>query len=190
MASSAPAAPSLARSYDAVLVAGSSLAIALCAQIAISLPFTPVPVTLQTFAVLVTGFLLGSRRGVTAVLLYLAEGCAGLPVFSGGGAGIAHLLGPTGGYLLGFLLAAPIVGRCAESGAGRTWQGTVLTLIAGNLALYAPGLARLGAFVGMERAFSLGLVPFIAGDFLKIAAGAATLLGVSRAGARARRGRA
>ncbi|MGO9412364.1 MAG: biotin transporter BioY, partial [Spirochaetia bacterium] len=98
-----PASRVPARIYDVCLVAGFSLIIAVSAQVSIPLPFTPVPVTLQTFAVVLTGALLGSRRGAAAIVAYLAEGLAGLPVFSLGRAGFAHLLGPTGGYLVGFV---------------------------------------------------------------------------------------
>jgi biotin transport system substrate-specific component len=157
----------IARAYDVLLVAGFSLVIGLCAQVAIPLPFTPVPVTLQTLAVLVAGGLLGSRRGTAAVLAYIGEGFAGLPVFSGGRAGVAHLLGPTGGYLVGFVLAAFLVGLLAERGATRSWLATLAALIAGNLLLYVPGVIWLGAFTGMEKALALGFFPFLIGDALK-----------------------
>lgn len=182
-----PASARLAWLYDAALVAGFSLVIALCAQIAIPLPFTPVPVTLQTLAVLMAGCLLGSGRGALAVLAYLGEGFAGLPVFSAGRAGIAHLLGPTGGYLLGFLAAAFVVGVCAERGASRSWLGTWAMLILGNIVLYIPGVVWLGAYTGMGRALSLGLAPFVAGDLLKIAAGWGLMTGMALAAKRARR---
>lgn len=181
-----PASTRTAWIYDAALVAGFSLVIALCAQVAIPLPFTPVPVTLQTLAVLMAGCLLGSGRGALAVLAYLGEGFAGLPVFSAGRAGIAHLLGPTGGYLLGFVAAAFIVGLFAERGAGRSWQGTLVMLIVGNVVLYVPGVAWLGAYTGMERAVSLGFLPFVVGDLLKTAAGWGLLSGMALMTGRAR----
>ena len=181
-----PAGQVLARAYDAVLVAAFSLVIALCAQVAIPLPFTPVPVTLQTFAVLMAGFLLGSGRGALAVLAYLGEGFAGLPVFSGGTAGAAHLFGPTGGYLLGFLAASFVVGFLAERGAGKSWLLTLLALVVGDLLLYVPGVVWLGAYTGMSRAIALGFLPFVIGDMLKIAAGAGLLSGISLATERAR----
>lgn len=174
--------PARARSawiYDAALVAGFSLVIALCGQVAFPLSFTPVPVTLQTLAVLMAGCLLGSGRGALAVLAYLGEGFAGLPVFSAGRAGISHLLGPTGGYLLGFVAAAFIVGMFAERGAGRSWQGTLVMLMVGNIVLYIPGVVWLGAYTGMDRAVSLGFVPFVVGDVLKIAAGWGILSGMA-----------
>ncbi len=165
-----PAGLKLARAFDAALVAGFSLFIALCAQIAIPLPFTPVPVTLQTFAVILTGFLLGSGRGALATVAYVAEGTLGLPFFAGGASGIARLLGPTGGYLVGLVLAAFVVGLLTERRAAGTWWGSLLTLVVGDLILFVPGAAWLGTVVGMNRAVSLGFLPFVAGDALKVLA--------------------
>jgi len=166
-----PARPWLARLFDAALVAGFSLVIALGAQAAIPLPFTPVPVTLQTLAVLLAGCLLGSTRGTLAVLAYIVEGLAGLPVFAGGTAGLTHLLGPTGGYLVGFLAAAFLTGLLAERGLARRWLGALVVLVAGNVVLYIPGVVWLGAYTGMGKAVSLGFLPFVVGDALKTAAG-------------------
>ena len=174
-----PARPGLARLYDVSLVAGFSLLIALGAQVAIPLPFTPVPVTLQTFAVLLAACLLGSVRGGLAVVLYLGEGFAGLPVFSGGTAGIAHLLGPTGGYLVGFVAAAYVAGLCAERGLARRWAGALLTFLAGDVVIFAAGAAWLAAWVGIGRAIPLGVLPFAAGEALKIAAGWGILAGAA-----------
>ena len=181
-----PANTKTAWIYDTALVAGFSLVIALGAQAAIPLPFTPVPVTLQTLAVLMAGCLLGSGRGALAVIAYLGEGFAGLPVFSGGTAGISHLLGPTGGYLLGFVAAAFIVGLLAERGAARSWLGTLVMLIVGNLVLYVPGVIWLGAYTGMDRAVSLGFLPFVVGDLLKTAAGWGLLSGLALVTGKAR----
>ena len=167
---------------NGAIVLGFSLIIAVAAQIAIPLPFTPVPVSLQTLAVLSAGALLGKRRGLLCVLLYIAEGCAGLPVFSAGRAGIAHLLGPTGGYILGFAPSAFIAGILVERGSSHA-SPTLRMLIpaagmlAGSAVVYIPGLLRLGAFVGFDKVWSLGLLPFLPGDLLKIAAGCAILWG-------------
>jgi biotin transport system substrate-specific component len=180
-----PTSPRLALAFDAALVAGFSLVISLGAQVAIPLPFTPVPVTLQTFAVLLAGCLLGSSRGALAVLAYLAEGFAGLPVFSAGRSGIAHLFGPTGGYLLGFVAAAFITGLLAERGATRRWIGSLAALVAGNLAVYAPGLLWLSAWTGPDRALALGFAPYLVGDALKCICGAAALAGISLVSRRA-----
>jgi biotin transport system substrate-specific component len=169
----------MARVYDVLLIAGFSLVIALCAQVAIPLPFTPVPVTLQTLAVIVAGGLLGSARGTAAVLAYIGEGFAGLPVFSGGRAGVAHLFGPTGGYLVGFVLAAFLVGLLVEHGAGRSWLATCAALVAGSLIIYVPGAIWLGAFTGMQKALALGVTPFLIGDALKTIVGCGIVSGVT-----------
>jgi biotin transport system substrate-specific component len=161
--------------YDMFLVLAGSLLIALSARLAIRLPFSPVPITGQTMAVLLAGALLGSRRGALSVLAYLGEGMAGLPVFAGGAGGIAHLVGPTGGYLAGFVLAAFVVGRLAERGWDRHPVTTALAMLLGSAAIYASGLPWLAAFVGGERALVLGLYPFLAGDLLKLALAAALL---------------
>jgi biotin transport system substrate-specific component len=161
--------------YDATLILAGSLLIGLSARLAIRLPFSPVPITGQTLAVLLAGALLGSRRGALSVLAYLGEGVAGLPVFAGGAGGIAHLAGPTGGYLAGFVLAALVVGWLAERGWDRHPGTTALAMLLGSAAIYVPGLPWLAAFVGGERALVLGLYPFLAGDLLKLALAAALL---------------
>jgi biotin transport system substrate-specific component len=173
-----------AAAYDALLVAGFSLLIGLGAQVSFPLPFTPVPVTLQTFAVLMAGCALGSRRGALAVLAYLEEGFAGLPVFSAGTAGIAHLFGPTGGYLVGFVAAAFVVGLGVERGAARRWPGRLAVLVAGSMTLYVPGVIWLGAFTGIDTAVTLGFMPFVVGDALKVVAGWALLTVASKNEAR------
>ena len=161
--------------YDAALVLAGSLLIALSAQVAILLPFSPVPVTGQTLAVLLVGALLGSRRGSLAVLTYVVQGLAGLPVFAGGAFGLVRLLGPTGGYLVGFVAAAFLVGLLAERGWDRRVSTTAAAMTLGNLVIYATGALWLAAFVGgLDQALALGVAPFIPGDLLKI--GAAALL--------------
>jgi biotin transport system substrate-specific component len=170
-----PSAKKSALLYDAALVIGGSLFIALGAQVAVQLPFSPVPITGQTLAVLLVGMLLGSRRGSLSLLAYLAEGLAGLPVFAGGTVGLARLLGPTGGYLVGFIVAAYVTGRLAERGWDRRVGTTILAMLLGNAAIYALGLPWLAAFVGGERALPLGLYPFIPGDLLKLALAAILL---------------
>jgi biotin transporter BioY len=160
--------------YDIALIIGGSLLIALCAQVKILLPFSPVPVTGQTFAVLMIGALLGARRGSLAVLMYIAEGVAGLPVFATGG-GFAVLTGFTGGYLVGFIPAAYIVGLLAERGWDRRVETTVLAMVLGNVVIYAFGLAWLSCLPGVNNVLLNGLYPFIVGDLLKIALAAAVL---------------
>lgn len=153
--------------YDATLVIAGSLLVALLAQFAVPLPFSPVPVTGQTLAVLMVGMLLGSRRGSLALLTYLAEGAMGLPVLAGGAAGLARLTGPTGGYLIGFVAAAFLVGWLAERGWDRRPETTLLAMLLGNAVIYVCGLPWLAHFVGAERVWSLGLLPFLPGDLGK-----------------------
>jgi len=161
--------------YDAAAIALGSAFIALLAQVAIPLPFSPVPITGQTFAVLLVGALLGRARGGLSVLLYLLEGAAGLPVFAGGTAGLARLLGPTGGYLVGFVVAAAVVGFLAQRGWDRKVGSTALAMLVGNAFIYLFGLPWLAHFVGAEKAVSLGLLPFIPGDLVKLALAALSL---------------
>ncbi|MBE9507446.1 MAG: biotin transporter BioY [Chloroflexi bacterium] len=171
-----PSTRQKALAYDIVLITGGSLFIALCARVTIPLPFSPVPITGQTLAVLLTGALLGSRRGSLCLLTYLAEGAIGLPVFAvGETAGLARLVGPTGGYLAGFVAAAYVTGLLAERGWDRRVGTTLLAMLFGNVALYAFGLPWLALSVGIERALVLGLYPFFLGDLVKLAL-ATTLL--------------
>ncbi|NLI99206.1 biotin transporter BioY [bacterium] len=157
-----------------LLTFASSAAIALSAQVAIPLPFTPVPITLQTLVVLLSGALLGSRLGPLSVIVYIGLGMTGIPVFASGGAGLARLLGPTGGYLVGFAAASFVAGFLFENGFGKTLFGRTLAMLAASVLIYAFGLARLASFTGWDSVLSLGLYPFIAGDMLKI--GLLTLL--------------
>ena len=163
--------------FDIVAVLGGSLATGLAAQAAIHLPFTPVPITGQTFAVLLVAALLGSRRGAMSMILYLAEGAAGLPVFGGGAAGPAILAGPTGGYLIGFVPAAWAVGALAERGWDRRVPTTLVAFLAGNALIYAFGLPWLALHVGWERTLALGFLPFAIGDALKLLLAAIVLPG-------------
>ncbi len=174
-----PSEKKLAYLYDAALVVGGSIVIALCAQIAIGFP---VPITGQTFAVLIVAMLLGSRRGVSCILTYLAQGLMGLPVFAQGKAGPAAFFGPTGGYLIGFVAAAYVVGSLAERGWGRRPLSTILAMLFGNLAIYAGGLAWLSCLayilarpLGGRGILAVGLYPFLIGDALKIALAAILL---------------
>ncbi|MFZ2147052.1 MAG: biotin transporter BioY [Sedimentisphaerales bacterium] len=161
--------------YDIALVIGGSLLIGLCAQVKILLPFSPVPVTAQTFAVLMIGTLLGSWRGSLCVLTYIVQGVAGLPVFALGG-GFAVLIGPTGGYLVGFIPAAYITGLLAQKGWDRRIGTTILAMVLGNIVIYAFGLLWLCCLTGINRSVpAVGLYPFLVGDLLKIALAAAVL---------------
>ncbi len=167
--------PSSGLIFDSVAVVVASLFIAVCAQAQIPLPFTPVPLSGGTLGVLYAGALLGSRRGAVAVLLYLLEGSAGLPVFSGGTAGFVHLLGPTGGYLIGFPVGAFATGLLAERGWDRTPGRAFLAMLAGSLPIFALGLVGLSRFVPAETLLAQGLWPFLPGDLLKSAISAGLL---------------
>ena len=151
-----------------LLVPAASLLIAAAAQVAIPLPFTPVPLTGQTFGVLLTGMALGSRRGALAVALYVLEGAVGLPFFAGGAAGLAKLLGPTGGYLFAFPIAAFVAGLLAERGWDRRPLTTVLGMLLASLTIFFFGALWLSRFVGgIVPAVVQGVLPFLPGDLIK-----------------------
>lgn len=155
---------------DLLWIVGFSLLTALLAQIEIRAPFMPVPWTGQTFAVLLSGAVLGSRRGFSSQTLYLAEGAAGLPVFAGGGFSLAHLVGPTGGYLWSYPVAAALVGWLVERGAGRKFLRLAVALFLADALILLSGTAWLRAFFGysFEQAAHWGIYPFLAGDVVKI----------------------
>ncbi len=147
--------------------------IALCAQLAIG---WPVPITGQTFAVLMIGALFGAKRGSLCILTYIVEGSVGLPVFAHGRSGFTILLGPTGGYLIGFIAAAYIMGLLAERGWDRRAGTTVLAMVFGNTAIYAFGLLWLYCLMRINKTvLTMGLYPFIVGDLLKISLAAVLL---------------
>lgn len=159
---------------DILLVIGAAALTGLCAQISIPLPFTPVPITLQTFAVLLSGAALGPWRGGAAMLLYLFAGVFGVPWFADQETGYQLA---SFGYIIGFAVAAPVVGALASRGADRTASGTVAIMVVGNLIIYACGVPWLMAFlnVPLTVALEFGLWPFVVGDALKIALAAGLL---------------
>ncbi len=163
------------RVRDVLLVVTGSLFVAALAQVKIPLPFTPVPLTGQTFAVLLVGAVLGSRRGAASLLLYLAQGAIGLPVFAGGASGLLYLSGPTGGYLVGFVGAAHLVGLLAERGLDRRFRSAWTVFLVGEVAIYLFGVAWLSVFLGLQQAMVAGLLPFLVGDAIKLVAAALTL---------------
>lgn len=161
---------------SAVLVVAFSLLTALAAQVVIPLPWTPVPITGQTFAVLLTGALLGSRLGALALVAYLLEGAVGLPFFRGGTGGAQQFFGPTAGYLLAFPAAAFVTGLLAERGWDRRFFTAAAAMALGSLLIFAGGWAWLTLFFrSAAEAFALGVAPFLLGDLLKIALAAAAL---------------
>lgn len=154
-----------------LIVAGSAL---LTLSAKTQVPFWPVPMTLQTGVALALGAALGWRLAGATVLAYLAQGALGLPVFAGG-AGLAYLAGPTGGYLVGFLVAAVATGWLAERGWDRTLVTSFAAMLLGDVLLFACGLGYLSTLIGVEQAIAAGLLPFLAGEALKIALATALL---------------
>jgi biotin transport system substrate-specific component len=159
-----------------VAVGLGALVVALSAQVVVPVPFSPVPMTLQPLAVLAVGGLLGAASGVSALLLYIVLGALGLPVFAGGGSGILHLVGPTGGYLLAFPIAAGVTGALA----GRESRSPLRVLLAcalGMVIIHTGGVAQL-ALLGGDPALAMrvGFVPFLTGDLLKVGLAAALIL--------------
>jgi biotin transport system substrate-specific component len=160
-----------------VVAAGlGAFVVALSAQVVVPVSFSPVPMTLQPLAVLAVGGLLGAAGGVSALLLYIALGALGLPVFAGGGAGFLHLVGPTGGYLLAFPIAAGVTGALA----GREPRSPLRVLLAcalGMVIIHTGGVAQL-ALLGGDPALAVrvGFVPFLTGDLLKVGLAAALIL--------------
>jgi biotin transport system substrate-specific component len=157
---------------DATLVLAGSLAVAALAQVSIILPFTPVPITGQTLAVLLVGASLGWVRGGLALALYLAEGAIGLPFYAEGKSGL-EILGvasATGGYLWGFLMAATLVGWLANRGWDRSWRSALGAMLLGEVVIYALGIPWLmvALDVPVLDAFEQGLYPFVMGDILKL----------------------
>jgi biotin transport system substrate-specific component len=165
----------------AVLMVLGTVALWLSAKIQV--PLIPVPITMQTLVVLVIGVAYGWKLGGATMLLYLAEGAVGLPVFAGNwseGGGVHHLYGPTAGYLIGFAVAAAICGSLAERGWDRSLLKAGAAMVIGNLVIYALGLTWLAIQIGMADALKYGLLPFLVGDALKILLGACLLPGTWR----------
>jgi biotin transport system substrate-specific component len=162
---------------DGLLVAGGAVLVGLLAQATIHLSFTPVPITGQTLAVLLTSSALGWRRGTLATLLYLLAGLAGVPWFAAGASGY---LGASFGYVVGFVLCALACGWLAQHGADRRLVHSVPAMLLGEVVMYAAGVSWLAIYlhVGVARALSLGLTPFLVGDLIKASLAATLLPGV------------
>jgi biotin transport system substrate-specific component len=160
---------------DVLLVVGASALIAIAAQVAIPIPFTPVPLTLQPLAVILIGVTLGATRGAAAAMLYLLEGFSGLPVFAQGHFGAFALLGPTAGFLYSYPFAAGLAGFISERG----WGNSILRAIAGMLlalgVIYLGGWSWLAILTDPRTAFAAGVAPFVLADIIKVAIGAALL---------------
>jgi len=167
--------------HQVVIVVSASLFVALCARITLPLPFTPVPLTLQNFGVLLVGLALGPRRAFAALALYLLEGAVGLPVFNPAGpGGIAQLIGPTGGYLMSYPFVAFVAGIVA--GDAKNFARTMLASIGAELLLFAGGIAWFSLFAGMpaQKALSFTLYPFLFAEIIKIMTASALAPGARR----------
>jgi Uncharacterized conserved protein len=160
-----------ARVRDVALVVAGALLVYLTARVSIPVPGSPVPITGQTFGVLLVGGALGFRRGLIAVGLYVLLGVVGLPFFAEGKGGLSVVWGATGGYLIGFVVAGALVGRLAELGWDRRIGGALGAMLLGNVVIYTVGLPWLKVVTGMsvEETVANGLTPFLLGDALKLA---------------------
>jgi len=145
-----------------------NILLVVCAYLSINLPFSPVPITGQTFGVLIIAMALGKTRGVSVIMAYLLEGAMGLPVFAGGTAGMVKFVGPTGGYLFGFLGAAFVVGYLADKGWDKGYFKSAVVMILGTVIIFLCGLLWLLHFIPLENVFTVGLIPFIPGAIVKI----------------------
>jgi len=150
----------------ALAFAGSIL-LALSARLSLPLPFSPVPITGQTLAVLLLGILLGSRIGVLSVIIYLLEGVSGLPVFAASSTGPLYLLGPTGGYLTGFIPAVFLVGYLLEKGWNKNIFSIVTTMVLGTAVIYVFGVSWLAFSAGLQKALIIGFYPYLPGAVVK-----------------------
>lgn len=160
--------PALAGMMEVGVVVSASLFVALCAKVSLPLPFTPVPLTLSNFAVLLVGMLLGPWRGAAALSLYLIEGASGMPVFSAGVGGVAQLFGPSGGYLLAYPAVAAMAG--AIGARFKSFAGYALAGVAAEAVLFAAGMAWLmaGWHVSLAQAAAFGAVPFVFAEVMKM----------------------
>lgn len=157
--------------YGLLVVLGAAV---LTLSAKVQIPFWPTPFTMQTLVVLLIGAVFGLRLGIATVAVYLAEGAVGWPVFAGGG-GYAYFLGPTGGFLIGFLVAVAVVGYLAEHGFDRRWHTALIAFLAGDAVLFAFGLAWLIYLFGVADAISIGLTPFLLAEAVKITVAMAAL---------------
>jgi biotin transport system substrate-specific component len=161
---------------DLTSIVIGALFVTILAQVKIPLPFTPVPLTGQTFAVLLVAAALGSKRGAASMAFYIVLGAVGLPVFAGGASGRVYLSGATMGYLIGFVIAAYVVGLLAERGLERSIRTSILPFLAGTIIVYIFGVTWLAFILGsFSKAIAAGLIPFLIGDLIKLIAAALAL---------------
>ena len=167
IASHSPEEVSLKRrllAYFVLAIIGSFL---LIVSAKVQLPFYPVPMTMQTLVVLLIGMTYGPYLAAVTISLYIIQGVMGFPVFAGGG-GIAYIVGPTGGYIIGFLISATFLGLLANRGWGKTWKTSAISMIAGVFIIFLSGISWLSVYIGFENAILKGFIPFIYADCLKI----------------------
>lgn len=159
---------------DMVIVAMFTALTGVLSQISFPLPFSPVPITLQTFAVYLTGAVLGSRKGTLALLVYTLIGLFGLPVFSQGKSGLPVLVGPTGGYIFGFILAAYLIGKIVERADNISFLRSFGAMIVGLLVIYTLGVTQLKFVLGLsiEESFAIGALPYLLFELVKVIIGA------------------
>ncbi len=165
---------------DVAWVCTGTLWVSLAAQLAFQLPLSPVPITLQSFAVVAVGGVLGARRGALSMMLYLLIGALGLPVFADGASGLDPLVGRGGGYLFGFVLAAYFTGWLCQRGWGARLHLALLASLLGTAAIFAVGLPRLAFSIGMEPAMVYGMLPFLPGAAVKICLSGLVIWGIER----------
>jgi biotin transport system substrate-specific component len=175
---------------DALLVCAGAAFVALCAQISIHLGFTPVPITGQTFAVLLVAAAYGTVLGTASLLLYMLVGIAGAPVYADHDHGWHVFVGASGGYIVGFVVAAALTGYLAERGWDRRFSTSVTVMLTGNVVIYVFGLLWLHHHlnVSWDKALEYGLYPFVPGDIFKLYLAAAALPGAWRLVERVKRG--
>lgn len=167
--------------FDAFCVISASLLLALLAQVELRLWFTPVPITLQPFGIMLIAATLGSKRGALALIAYLGEGALGLPVFAGGAGGLAVFAGPTAGYLFGFVPAAFIMGFLLEKGWKENFLKSLAALSLGSLVILTMGTLWLTGLFGFSSALALGFYPFLMGSALKSMTAASIISAGSKA---------
>ncbi len=165
---------------EMILISMFAALTAIFAQIIIPLPISPVPITLQVLAVCLASAILGSRLAMLSQLIYIALGLIGMPVFSGGTAGLAQIAGPTGGYIIGFLLSSFVIGKIVEQKPYPTTINTFLAMLCGLFIIYGCGMLQLSIVTGIpiKAAFMSGVLPFLGGDLIKIVLGAAVACSV------------
>jgi len=156
-----------------------SLLLALLARLSIPVPFSPVPITGQTFGILFLGAVLGSRIGTLSVIMYISEGLMGLPVFAGGTMGFLYLLGPTGGYLIGFIPAVYLVGYLSEQSWINSFTSAFFTMTIGTSVIFIFGISWLAVTAGLGTALLIGLYPYIPGTIIKIVLATVTVYSIN-----------